>query len=62
MSKIQLNDQLNELTHISAEIKAIVIKTEVEGRKMNREEQETLEQLTTTREALVSDIIFHGYV
>lgn len=58
MSKIQLN----ELTHISAEIKAIVTQTEVEGRTMKREEQEALEQLTTIREALVSEIVFHGYV
>ncbi len=50
-----------ELKQISAEMKAIENRSEQEGRKTNREEQEALDQLTTDKDVLVGDIIFHGY-
>ncbi|MCP4410283.1 MAG: hypothetical protein GY807_21565 [Gammaproteobacteria bacterium] len=50
-----------ELKQISAEMKAIVNRAAQEGRKTNREEQEALDQLTTDKEVLVGDLIFHGY-
>ncbi len=50
-----------EVKRISAEMKAIVNRSEQEGRKTNREEQEALDQLTTDREVLLVDITFHGY-
>ncbi len=50
-----------ELKQISAEMKAIENRSEQEGRKTNREEQEVLNQLTMDREVLLLDIIFHGY-
>jgi hypothetical protein len=52
---------LEEVKQISSEMKAIVNRSEQEDRKMNREEQEVLDQLTTDREVLLGDIIFHGY-
>jgi hypothetical protein len=52
---------LEEVKQISAEMKAIVNRSEQEGRKPNREEQEALDQLTTDREVLLCDIIFPGY-
>ena len=50
-----------EVKQISAEMKVIVNRSEQEGRRMNKEEQEALDQLTTDREVLLCDIIFHGY-
>jgi hypothetical protein len=50
-----------ELKQISTEMKAIVNRSEQEGRKMSREEQEALDRLTTDRDVLLSDIVFHGY-
>lgn len=51
-----------EVRQLSAEMKEIVSKSEQEHRKMTKDEQEALDQLIVAREALVSDIIFHGYI
>ncbi len=50
-----------EVKQISAQMKTIADRSEQEGRKINRQEQEALDQLTTDREVLLCDIIFHGY-
>ena len=50
-----------ELQQISAEMKAIAHPFEQDPRQTDQEAQERLEQLTTDREALLSDSIFHGY-
>ena len=50
-----------ELKQISAEIKAIVNRSEQDGRQMNREEQAMLDQLAARKEDLLNDTIFHGY-
>ncbi len=50
-----------ELKQISAEIQAIQNRSEQDGRQMNREEQDALDQLAANREELLDNTIFHGY-
>ena len=50
-----------ELKQISAEMKAIGHQSEQDPRQTDQEAKERLEQLTTDKEALLSDSIFHGY-
>ncbi len=50
-----------ELKQISAEMKAIANRSEQEGRKTNSENQDVLDRLTSDREELLGDMIFHGY-
>ncbi len=49
------------LKQICAEMKAIENRSEQDGRKMNREEQDMLDQLAEDREMSLSDMIYHGY-
>jgi hypothetical protein len=51
-----------EVDQISTEMKAIINRSEQEQRKPNRGEQAALEQLTSVRDVLLGDTIFHGYV
>ncbi len=50
-----------ELKQISTEMKAIVNRSEQDGRKANREEQDVLDKLVADREELLGDMIFQGY-
>ena len=50
-----------ELKQIAAEIKAIQNSSEQDGRQMNQEERDMLEQLAATKEDLLNDTLFHGY-
>ena len=50
-----------ELKQVCAEMKAIVERSEREGRRTSRQEQDLLNQLAATRETLLGDIICHGH-
>ncbi len=53
--------KFEELKQISAEMKTILNRSEQEGWKPNREEQDLLDQLAADREELLGSIIYHGY-
>ena len=53
--------KFEELKQISAEIKAILNRSEEEGRRTNKKEQDLLDQLAADREELLSNMIYHGY-
>ena len=57
MSKVDFE----ALKQISAEMNAIVNKSEQDGRQINREEQAMLDQLAARKEDLLNDTLFHGY-
>ena len=57
MSKVDFE----ALKQISAEMNAIVNRSEQDGRQINREEQAMLDQLAARKEDLLNDTLFHGY-
>ena len=50
-----------ELKRISSEIDKIVRRCEQEGRKMNSEEEDLMNELLATKEELIGDAVYHGY-
>ena len=52
---------INQLKQVSADMKAIMNKAEENGRIFTREDQELLDQLSSERDELLSNIIFHGH-
>ena len=57
MSKVMFED----LKRIDEEMKRIGKRSEEEGRKFSREEQDVLDQLAADKEELMGNIIFYGY-
>ena len=52
---------INQLKHVSAEMKAIMNKSTENGLIINREEQNLLDQLSAERDELLANIIYHGH-
>ena len=57
MSKVMFDD----LKRIDAEMKRIAKRSDKEGRRISREEQDVLDQLAADKEELMGNIIFYGY-
>ena len=53
---------IKELKHISAEMRSILERSARENRGTNPQERELLIQLEASREALLDDMVFTGYV
>ena len=51
---------INQLKQVSADMKAIMNKSNENGRIISREDQDLLDQLSSERDELLSSIIFHG--